>query len=186
VTAQVVESPGFERASRISVYLSMPKEELSTDSVVRQALAQGKKVFVPYIPKSSELTTSGSYMEMFALRSQEDLDSLKRDSWGIPTLTKDSLGGRENAFGGLGLSRADETRDEDSFEGLDLVLMPGMAFDHAHGRLGHGKGFYDRFLQRYWEVASQRTTRPNMPQLGMYAFENFSNGPDMLLQLVSP
>lgn len=30
-----------------------------------------------------------------------------------------------------------------------LVIMPGVAFDKEKNRLGYGKGFYDRFLQKH-------------------------------------
>lgn len=54
------------------------------------------------------------------------IDDLGRDALGIPT--------------------PDITAPTVALADCDLVIMPGLAFDPDRGRLGHGRGYYDRAL----------------------------------------
>lgn len=36
-----------------------------------------------------------------------------------------------------------------ALQGIDCVLVPGIAFDHDGFRVGFGKGYYDRALKKY-------------------------------------
>jgi 5-formyltetrahydrofolate cyclo-ligase len=182
-TKTLLAMPEYMAAQRISVYLSMPGGEISTSNIVRHALAQGKKVFIPYTynlssPKQGQ---PRSIMDMVELQSMKDFESLEPDKWGIPTPSEDSVSSRANCFGGTGITNGVTT---DNAEGLDLIVMPGMAFDTQYGRLGHGKGFYDYFLTRchqasrmpfrgkkYWYC---RTCRANQQrQVGLSLTEQF-------------
>ena len=176
VTAELLSLPVYKNAHRMSVYLSMPGKEIATKAIVLHALENGKKVFVPYIHKarSESQQRTISVMEMLALHSKEDLEALDPDAWGIPCLHADSVAERENALYGNG---EQHTAGSDGNFGLDLVLLPGLAFDRKNGRIGHGKGFYDRFLQRYKDlIASQSDDHP-MPELGECVFTLFLNSP---------
>ncbi|KAJ5095057.1 hypothetical protein N7532_007348 [Penicillium argentinense] len=120
----------YQNAKSIAVYLSMPTGELSTRSIVQDALQSGKCVYIPYIHKPDKV----SVMDMLALESMAEFESLQPDKWGIPSLQPTQIPGRRNCF---------------EASGLDLIVMPGMAFDEGFRRLGHGKGYYDHFLTRY-------------------------------------
>jgi 5-formyltetrahydrofolate cyclo-ligase len=144
--------PEYKAARRISVYLSMPTGEINTSNIVRDALDQGKKVFIPYTYNSDNPINGQpkSIMDMMELSSMKDFESLEADKWGIPTPSKDSISLRANSFGTMGVTNG---KSDQITDGLDLIVMPGMAFDHSFGRLGHGKGFYDFFLSRCHQAA---------------------------------
>ncbi|KAF1995422.1 5-formyltetrahydrofolate cyclo-ligase-like protein [Amniculicola lignicola CBS 123094] len=149
-TKTLLSLPEYQNAKRISVYLSMPSGEISTSGIVHDALKQGKHVFIPYTyslnsPKEGQPT---SVMDMLELQSLSDYKSLTPDGWGIPTPSQDSIASRANSFGGLGVTDGEDMDSSQINMGLDLIIMPGMAFDSTFGRLGHGKGFYDFFLHR--------------------------------------
>jgi len=140
----VVNFKPYQAAQRIGIYLAMLKGEVQTDAIVQHALKAGKQVFVPYIYKSESPDSPKSVMDMVDLRSLSDYKSLRRDNWGIPTVDRDTVGERDHVLQYQGHGQ----------KSLDMILMPGVAFDMQAGtrlvsRLGHGKGFYDCFLRRY-------------------------------------
>ena len=136
----------------------MPTGEIQTDAIVRHALGSGKQVFVPYLHKAQNPApnTPKSVMDMVDLRSLSDYDSLRRDSWGIPTVGTETVNEREHIL-------------RKGTKPLDMILMPGVAFEMDPSsrflrRLGHGKGFYDYFLHRYREIhQSQGQRSPMVP-----------------------
>ncbi|OAX78287.1 5-formyltetrahydrofolate cyclo-ligase [Emergomyces africanus] len=168
-TKNLLALPEYHAAKKLSVYLSMPSGEISTTAIVRDAFSRGKQVYVPYLyqPDPTAPATQGrsSVMDMLALRSLEDYESLQEDKWGIPTLDANTIGSRRNCLGGYGVpvgvttqsvttstgtevELESETALDDDGSGLDLIVMPGVAFDEQLRRLGHGKGYYDHFINR--------------------------------------
>ncbi|KAF7198420.1 5-formyltetrahydrofolate cyclo-ligase [Pseudocercospora fuligena] len=147
--------PEYRKAKRVGIYLSMPKSEAQTSGLVPDALWTGKEVFVPYIYSVGTEKPKTKVMDMLRLSGLEDYGQLESDSWGIPTLPKEGLDERQNAMGFKGRSMAEDgvqkEFDSQSSGGLDLIVVPGVAFDPEMNRMGHGAGFYDKFLTRFTE-----------------------------------
>lgn len=57
-----------------------------------------------------------------------------------------SLDRLEMGYGSIPAPVADSATEIELWGPSDLVLVPGLAFDALGGRIGSGKGFYDRFL----------------------------------------
>ena len=167
MTENLLASREYRNAKTIGIYLSMPQGEICTREIVRDALQHNKKVFVPYTykPTSAGVGIPKAVMDMVLLHSVEDYESLQPDVWGIPTPSKGSISSRRRCLGEIDEKGNGAKRLETH---LDTILMPGMAFDREHRRLGHGKGFYDFFLQRYDEVTSEGIHKAHLPYLGTF------------------
>ncbi|EXJ55363.1 hypothetical protein A1O7_08290 [Cladophialophora yegresii CBS 114405] len=162
VTKKVLQKRVYQEAKSIAIFLSMPGREVSTREIVLHALGEGKSVFVPYLHSGQE--PKSKIMDMLQLQDTDDFHSLKPDAWGIPSLSEESVRRRRNALGGIGLFN-DSVDNQQASPSLNLIFMPAVAFDQARRRLGHGKGFYDRYLSRYkFALDTGSTIRP-MPAL---------------------
>lgn len=138
--------------------------EIDTTEILKSALSLGKAVFVP--------TYSGNFMEMVRIKDWEDYETLPLTKWNIKQPNLDSS--RENAL---------EIDDQ-----LDLFLLPGVAFTIKGERLGHGMGYYDKFLTRYFGKFQRNGTKLYALSFNEQILDNLPiNHNDVLLdKVISP
>jgi len=128
VAAQILSSKFFRESKTVSCYLSM-QGEVDTTPIVSEILRSGKTLFVPKIDKTTE-----GRMVLLRVYDEDDQGALPSGVWGIKE-PLDTWNGKPR------LNALDA--------GVDVILVPGVAFDRSLSRLGHGKGYYDRFLSSY-------------------------------------
>lgn len=118
IVALILELPEYRAARTVMLYLDF-RCEVQTGPLVRAALAQGKRVAVPVTQVAAR-----RLIPSLLVRYPEEVAP---GTWGIPE------------------PRPEYVRPV-PVEEIDLVLVPGVAFDPQGNRLGYGGGFYDRFL----------------------------------------
>ncbi|XP_059478675.1 5-formyltetrahydrofolate cyclo-ligase [Neocloeon triangulifer] len=124
LTEKLLANPIYKESNRIAIYLSM-SEEVQTCGILKNIFSTGKHCFIP------RYESVNNSMEMLRLHSMDDIQTLEVTKWDVRQPSE--IDGRENAL---------ETG------GLDLIIVPGLAFTISGQRLGRGKGYYDTFLKR--------------------------------------
>jgi len=109
----------FKKAKNIMFYVSF-NNEVNTQEIIKELLSKkGKTIIVPYTIKDD-----------FRLHISElkDFNELEPKTFGI-------------------LEPKDLYIREFNSDKLDIVIVPGIAFDKKSHRIGYGYGYYDRFLK---------------------------------------
>lgn len=110
----------YRSAETIAFYVDF-RGEVRTRDAIQTALVDDRSVAVPWCADENRLQ----------LARLESLEELAEGRYGIlePTPHLQSLPARQMPI-----------------EAVDLIVVPGVAFDLEGGRLGYGQGYYDRLL----------------------------------------
>jgi 5-formyltetrahydrofolate cyclo-ligase len=120
ICERLLATTAYRDARTVLFYVDLD-HEVQTRECLSAALAAGKRVLVPYCV--------GDDLGLFHLHH---LDELEPRTFGIlePPEPLRALADRAIAL-----------------EEVDLVVVPGVAFDPSGARLGWGRGYYDRLLR---------------------------------------
>lgn len=119
----------YKEATNIFIYISYDSE-IETKVIIDKALKDNKKI---YVPRTEFETKIMDAVEI------ESLDNLVESSYGI-----------------LEPSNNEPRIDPNE---LDLIVVPGVAFDRNGGRMGYGAGFYDRYFKKITKGNIERITK---------------------------
>ena len=125
----------LRRIQTIHCFLPIVKNrEINTWLIIRQLQGNFPLLKIA-VPKTDPLTNT------FTSHLLDGKTVLAENRWGVP-----------------------EPQNGESVapSGIDLVLVPLLAYDQSGGRVGYGKGFYDRFLAQ---------CRPDAQKTGLSYFE---------------
>ena len=134
ITDRVMAMPEYQKALCVMWYVDV-RDEVRTRHALPQTLTSNQKIVVPYCVDGE--------LELFHLESMDELEL------GMYKILEPKA------------SLRDVASKKATIEELDLVLVPGVAFDRQGGRTGHGKGYYDKLLEN---------ARPDTPLVAL-AFE---------------
>ncbi len=151
--------PVVARSKGVFAFLSMP-DEVQTYDLVADMFAAGRCVYVPKV-------IGRRSMGVLRVDSAASLAGFEKSKWGIPEPPIPTV---EPSGDAVSAAMADaEDFDWTTVKGeaawaaagsggapVDLVLVPGVAFDKSGRRCGHGRGYYGEALCRLRCPSAQR------------------------------
>jgi 5-formyltetrahydrofolate cyclo-ligase len=124
ITEAILSWPVFQQAQSLCAFVGR-LDEVDTDSLLQAALKAGKTVYLPWIENK----------EMRFCRIRDLQTDLADGHFGI----LEPLASLRQGPNGSEEMQAQARK-------ADLTLVPGVTYDGFGGRIGHGKGYYDRHL----------------------------------------
>ena len=122
IVERVLARKEFLRASGVHCFISLPGE-VNTEAIFQAAWNLGKSTYAPYLNREEG---------RLGWARRKPGDALAAGALKVPEPTP-------------------ENRAAVALEAIDLLLVPGVAFDRNGNRVGYGKGYYDEFLCRIAE-----------------------------------
>lgn len=118
ITDLVLDLPAFRKAKAVMLYVAMD-EEVDTHEILRVAFREKKHVLLPVVLQQSDEMISAELIAPDRMKPGK-YGIMEPEGWSSPFPMRD----------------------------LEMVFVPGLAFDKKNYRLGRGKGYYDRFLAK--------------------------------------
>ncbi|XP_042433329.1 5-formyltetrahydrofolate cyclo-ligase, mitochondrial-like [Zingiber officinale] len=141
----VLDSSWFQSSKGLCAYLSCETlREVDTSRIIAEVLKMSDAELDMQIKKSlyvPRVEDKNSHMRMLKISTINDLVA---NSMNI--LEPSPIDAAQNAREDVMLAN----------QPVDLLLLPGLAFDRQGRRLGRGGGYYDVFLKKYEELANLR------------------------------
>ncbi|MCY3668725.1 MAG: 5-formyltetrahydrofolate cyclo-ligase [Gemmatimonadetes bacterium] len=125
ILEKVLGLEAYRRAKLVHTYVSSKENEVDTRALICTCLKHGKRVAVPVVMPGTKTLAHALI---------DGLDQLIVGPWGLA---------QPDPAAATWLPA--EAR-------IDLVVVPGLAFDRCGQRIGWGGGYYDRFLAQVQAV----------------------------------
>lgn len=133
ILQKLYEMEQYKKTEVMLTYVNY-QSEVITAPLITRALSDNKKVFAPRV--------SGEKMEFYRIAGMEDIAE------GYKGIMEPVCG--ESFPEEVGSFRVSVKKALGESAGI-LMVIPGAVFDKEGHRIGYGKGFYDRYLQRMTE-----------------------------------